>query len=121
MKMIGIGPNPNYKLPPGADAETKASWEAIQKSRPLRLPYITAMENVRNSKNMYAPIVEDAPSAPVPGPRLLEDMSIDEKKLMMVTLGIKTAKKMKMSDIDALIRRKLEEIDIDVEEGDGAA
>ncbi len=48
-----------------------------------------------------------------PGPRALEDVSSEELKVMLVTLGIKTQKQMKRDDIIGLIRRKLAEIEVD--------
>lgn len=119
-KSIKIGPNDLYRLPPDATPEQKAAWKAIKEERPRVVPYVTAMENIQNSGNMYRTIIEpDEGEMLVPGPRRLEDYSIEELKVMLVSLGIKTAKQMRRADIVDLVRRKLDEIEV-ADEGDDA-
>lgn len=117
-KTIMVGPNDNFRLPPTATPEQKAAWEKIKGERPRMLPYVTAMENITRSGNMYRTIVEDPMEPMAPGPRLLDDYGMDELKVMLVSLGIKTEKQMKKADVLRLIRSRLDEVEIVDDEDD---
>jgi hypothetical protein len=114
-KMLSIGPNPDYKP---ATPEQKDQWAAIRGQPLRRLPYITAMENVRLSGNMYVPF-PDGEAVMAPEPRRLEDMEIDQLKVMLLSLGIKTEKRMTKAQVVGLIRNRMSDIDIvEGEEGE---
>jgi hypothetical protein len=101
--MVTIVPNPAY--PKKESAEFKAA-------APVKLAYIQAMENIQRSGGLYV-LEAVEPKTTVPGPRALEDMGNDELKVMLVSLGVKTQKQMKRDDMIGLIRRKLDEIEVD--------
>lgn len=105
-KMVTMVPNPDYK------PSTAAEKAAFDKAQPFVVSFIQAMENIQLSKGMYM-IQPEAAKTVAPGPRALEDMSSEELKVMLVSLGIKTQKQMKRDDIIGLIRRKLAEIEVD--------
>lgn len=111
-KMVKVGPNDLYKLPADATPEMKAAWASIQKSRPVDLDYVTAMENIQHSGNMYR-LIMDEPGTMDPGPRRLEDYSMEELKVMMLQVGVQTQKQMKRADVIRLIRAKLDEVEIE--------
>lgn len=104
--IVSIKPNPNYK----PSKEDEAAFEAVKKKGTIAVPYQTALENVRNSKGMYA-IEKQKADAP-PGAPDLDDMSNGDLKIMMLSLGVKTDKQMRRDSVIALIRRKLEEVNI---------
>ena len=92
---------------------TKAQYDAAQKK--INVDMVTAMENV--ASGVYR-LVTTEPEAPaVPGPVRLEDMSVEDLKLLMLQSGVTpTGKTMKRDDIIALIRKKLDAVTI-VEDG----
>lgn len=109
-KMVRLAANPDFK--PETD-EDKAAYAAAKKKGPFEVAYVTAIENIRNSRGMlHLHYVEPVEAAP-PGPRRLEDMDLDELKVMMLSLGIKSEKKMKRDDVVRLIRSKMTEIEIE--------
>lgn len=118
-RMLKIGPNDNFKLSKDASPDEKAAWAKIKAERPKLVSYVSAMEAIRNSGNMYRTIIDDYPEPTEPGPRRLEDYTLDELKVMLISLGIKTEKQMKRDDVIGLIRRKLDEVEIS-DEGDDA-
>jgi len=104
-------------MPKLVTEETKAAFEAAKKKGPLVMDYVTAMENIQNSGGMYA-IVPEGPVAPAAmAPRSLDDMDLTELKVMMLSLGVKTEKQMKKTDVVRLIKAKMAEIDIVEDEG----
>lgn len=111
-KVVKLAPNPDYKA---ETAEDKATFEAVKKRGKFDVSYVTAMENIRNSKGMLTVDYIEPEAAPVPGPRRLEDMDMDELKVMMLSLGIKTEKKMKRADVIGLIRSRMDEVEIEDE------
>lgn len=112
-KLVTLAANTAFK----ATEETKAAFEAAKKKGPLVMDYVTAMENIQNSGGMYA-IVPEGPVAPSPmAPRSLDDMDLTELKVMMLSLGVKTEKQMKKTDVVRLIKAKMAEIDIVEDEG----
>lgn len=106
-KFVKVEANPAYKP---KDAEDKAAFEAAKKAGAKELPYVTAGENIRNSGGMFR-IAPDQPEVEARGPNL-ETMPIEDLKVMMLSLGIKTEKQMKRSDIVTLIRTKLDSVEI---------
>lgn len=116
--MVKIAVNPSFKA---EDAEAKAVLKAALAKGPIECDYVTAMENIKNSNGLYALVQEEA-TASAPGPRLLEDMSSDELKVMMLTAGITPQKQMKRAEIIKAIRLKLDAVQIvDEAEPDDAA
>lgn len=120
MKMVRVGPNPNYKLPAlkaNASQEDKdawnalkASWAAVKDSRVLTLPHVTAMENIRLSGGMYAILVEAGPEKSSPGVRMPEEMTADELKLTALQLGVDVSKPMKKSDLVKAVRIGMDKV-----------
>lgn len=120
MKMVNVGPNPNYKLPakdPKADPEKAAAWSnlnanwtVIKADRPKRLPYVTAMDNIRNSGGMYAILPEIVPEASVSTVRMPEDMTADELKLTALQLGVDLSKPMKKADLIKVVRKAMDAV-----------
>lgn len=107
--MVKLAPNPAFK----ATEETKADYDAAKAKGVMVVEYVTAMENIANSGGMYAIVAENAEAPASSVPRLLEDMTLDELKIMMLSLGIKTEKKMARKDVEALVRSRMAEIEIE--------
>lgn len=132
MKIVRVGPNPAYKLPAKPDAKAtaeaiaawralEANWAAVKESRVLNLPYVTAMDNVRNSGGMYAILPEaEAPGAVAAGIKMPEDMSADELKLTALQLGINMQKPMKKAALIAAVRSAMDAVQIIDDEEDEA-
>ncbi len=131
MKMVRVGPNPNYKLPalkanPSQEDKDawnalKASWAAVKESRIMSLPYVTAMENLRLSGGMYAILPDAAPVATASAIRLPEEMTADELKLTALQLGVDLRKPMKKADLITAVRKAMDAVqlmDDDDSEGD---
>lgn len=106
-KMVRIGANKDYR----PTAETAVAFAAIKKAGEIEVPYLTAIENCRNSGGMYAIMPEKAPTK-VKVDTDLNELSNQELKVMMLNLGIKTEKVMKRTDIIALIERKLDSVEV---------
>lgn len=113
-KMVTIEINPTFS------PTDKAAFEKAKKRGPQIVTYVSAMEAVKLSKGMYRIASAEPASIEVPSVRL-EDKTNDELKQMMLALGIKTEKQMKRSDIIALIRKRLDEIEVVDDEGQDAA
>lgn len=111
-KMVKLAANPAFK--PATDAD-KAALAAAKAKGPVEYDYVTAMENVANGNSLYV-IVPDVAETQSMAPRRLEDMSLEELKVMMLSLGIKTEKQMRRADVERLIRSRMAEIDIVEEE-----
>ncbi len=111
-KMVKLAANPAFK--PATDAD-KAALAAAKAKGPVEYDYVTAMENVANGNGLYA-IAPDVAETQSMAPRRLEDMSLEELKVMMLSLGIKTEKQMRRADVERLIRSRMAEIDIVEEE-----
>lgn len=109
-KMVRLAPNLDY-VPEAA--EDKKTFEAVKKRGKIEVSWVTAMENIKNSGGMLTVDYVEPVAAPEPGPRRLEDMDSDELKVMLLSLGIKTQKKMKRDDVIRLIRSRMDEIEID--------
>ena len=111
-KMVKLAANPAFK--PEND-DDKAILKAVKAKGAVEYDYVTAMENMANGRGLYV-IVPDEPEVATTAPRRLEDMSLEELKVMMLSLGIKTEKQMRRSDVERLVRAKMAEIDIVEEE-----
>lgn len=108
-KMVKLAASKGFK--PEND-EQKADFEAIKRLGVRDYDYVTAMENIANSKGMFE-IVSDQPPVEVAAPRSVDGMSNDELKLAMLSLGIKTEKKMRRDDMILLVKSRMKEIDVD--------
>ncbi|MBT9385473.1 hypothetical protein KM176_16485 [Pseudooceanicola sp. CBS1P-1] len=109
-KMVKIEANPDFK----PNATQKAEYSAIEKAGAKTVTYQTAIHNIRHSGGMYRIQPEasaTATAATVSAPKLAE-MDLQDLKLMMVSLGVKTEKQMKKSEVIKVIETKLAEIDI---------
>ena len=113
-RMMTIEANPNYQP---ETPEQRAAWAAAKAGGRKTVAYVTAMENIRQSGGLYVPIMPDEAEVQA-APRRLEDYSMEELKLTGINLGIKTEKRMKKADWIALIRRKLDEVDVGDEDED---
>lgn len=113
-KLVEIDLNPSFK--PSNEGE-KAAMAAI-KGKTLKVEYITAMENIRNSGGLYRIVPAAQVAQPSEGPRRLEDYTNDELKLTMISVGIVPQKQMKRPEIIKAIRLKLDGVEI-ADEGDG--
>jgi hypothetical protein len=107
--MLKVGPNPK----PTAAMLKDPDWAAISTEAPRELPYQTAMQNVVYSRGMYA-ILPNTPTAPAPQKAApdLESMSVEQLKLMMANLGVKTEKRMTKMQVIQTIRQKLDQVEI---------
>jgi len=116
-KMVTIGAAPGYK-PDGKGTEKALQIKAyglIKDKGNLVVSYQTAIQNIRNSKGMYE--LKEAKAAPVAVVEMkLEDRSLDELKVMMLSLGVKTEKQMSKTDVIMLIQKKLDEVEITEDE-----
>lgn len=111
-KMVTVVPDPTFSP---SNAEEKKRYEGL---KPQTVAWVQAIENVRAFKGMLM-IAEEAPSQGEASIRRLEDMSAEELKIMMLTLGIRpTKKKMDRSEIITSIRTKMDALE--VEEDDAA-
>lgn len=111
-KMVKLAATKGFK--PANDQE-KQDYEAIKRLGIRDYDYVTAMENVANSGGMFE-IVPDQPPVESVAPRSVDSMSNDELKLAMVSLGIKTEKRMKRTDMILLVKSRMMEIDVEVDD-----
>lgn len=111
--MVTLAANPAYK----PTEETKSVFADIKKKGPFSVDYVTAMENMTNSGGMYAIVASETDQPVKAEPRRIEDMTSDELKVVMLSLGIKTEKQMKRADVVRLVQSKMAEIDI-VDDGE---
>ena len=110
-KMVSIGANPDWR-PSGESADAdKALFAAIKKQPPLRVDYLTALENCRASGGMYRILPETQP-VKVKVDTDLNELPLQELKVMMLNLGVKTSKQMKRSEVITLIEKKLDKVEI---------
>lgn len=104
-KLVTIHANPDFENKKDAD------YQAIKKAGPKVVWYQTALENIRLSEGRFQIQPEQTKKAA----RIntdLADMSLDDLKVMMLSLGSKTEKIMKKADVIALIRTKLAGVEI---------
>lgn len=128
MKMVNVGPNPNYKLPAKKDKATPedvaalsaatANWSKIKAERPRLLPYVTAVGNIQNSGGMYAILPDAVPEASVGSVRMPESMTADELKLTALQLGVDLTKPMKKSDLVKAVRKAMDAVVLMEDEDD---
>lgn len=104
-KLVTIHANPDY------EQKNDKDYLAIKKAGPKVVWYQTALENIRLSEGRFQIQPEQTQKAA----RIntdLEDMDVNDLKVMMLSLGIKTQKTMKKSDVIKSIRGKLEGVEI---------
>ena len=109
-KLVKIHANPVY------ENKRDQEYQAIKKGGVLTVPYQTALENIRLSQGRFA-IAPEKKEKPARINTELEEMSADDLKVMLLSLGIKTQKTMKKSDVITSIRTKLAGVEI-VDDGD---
>ena len=107
MRMLKIGPNKAFD--PADEAEA-AVFETVKARGVLELPFVTAMENIANSRGMYAAVPEPKPNQIV-APEL-EDLTADELKVMMLRTGIQPQKAMTKAAIIKAIRNRLAQVTV---------
>ncbi|MFV1593278.1 hypothetical protein VWZ88_12520 [Phaeobacter sp. JH20_36] len=112
-KMVKIGSNPDWRAKGEAatHSEQRENFKAIKAAGALEVSYQTALENIRQSGGMYR-ILPDQEPQKVKVETDLSDLSMQELKVMMLNLGVKTQKQMKRSEVIELIERKLDEVEI---------
>lgn len=108
-KMVTIHANPDF------ENKRDETYQAIKKAPAKTVPYQTALENIRNSKGAYTIMPEKKDKAARINVEL-EDMDVHDLKVMMLSLGIKTSKKMKRSEVIQSIRTKLADVEIEVDD-----
>ncbi len=106
---IFIEPDPSYKPKTPDD---KAAWEAVTKLGRVKVDAPGAREAIRDSRGMYRIVPTEASAAAAVAPRAIADMSIDELKLMALTLGYKIEKQMKRSDLVAWLEKQVEALPV---------
>lgn len=117
MKMVNVGPNPNFKPAKGEEGV----WAKIKEERPKRLSYVTAMDNIRNSGGMYAILPEAAPAASVSAIQMPEEMSDAALKLTALQLGIDLSKKnLKRSELVKAVHLAMDAVQFAAEDEDDA-
>ena len=131
MRMVNVGPNPNYKLPvkdPKATAEAAAEWETLNAAwstvkgeRPKLLPYVTAMDNIRNSGGMYSILAEKAEASTASAIQMPEEMSLDALKLTALQLGVDLSRKgLKRADLIKAVRLAMDNVQLAADDEDEA-
>lgn len=112
-KMVKIAANPDWRAAgsPEEKAAASAAMTAIKKAGPVEVSYLTAIENIRTSGGMYR-ILPDVAPVKVKVDTDLNELSMQELKVMMLNLGVKTEKQMARRDVIALIERKLDDVQI---------
>ena len=120
MKMVDIQPVPEPKS--FKDVKfTKIEWEGAAKLGKIRCPYVTAMENIRQSKGLYQIVPDKLPEVELKvGGLSLDEMSNVELKLLALKMGVTIRKKnISRSDLVGLVKSKMDEIEVtDDEEED---
>lgn len=104
-KMVKVVPNPDFK--PSTPEEKKV----FQGLKPHTVSYIQARENMRAFRGMLIAEIDD-PREPEPGYVPLEKRPIEELKVMMASLGVRTEKKMSKAEVITVIRAKLDDIEV---------
>ena len=97
--------NPAFKP---ESKEDKDQFEVAKKVGDKVVTYQTAVEAVRLSKGMYKmEAIPESPVADIPKTDWHEGKSNTELLAMLVSMGIRTEKQMKRSEIVSLIEKKL--------------
>lgn len=118
-KMVTIGPAAGFKVV--TKGQEKAvqikAFTLIEAKGDVRVSYQTAIQNIKLSGGMYE-IKTDLPTSEVKADIEvgLNDRSLQDLKVMMLSLGIETKKQMKKADVVGLIQAKLDETDITEDE-----
>lgn len=114
--MVELKPNPAYKVPSDASAADKkrlaAAWSQIKAEKPKTVTAATAKEAVINSGGMYTFVEPDEPeTSPVTGVSL-ENMPLEDLKVLMLQLGVKTEKQMTRSQVIQTVRSRLDQVNV---------
>lgn len=113
--MVKINVDPNFK--PETAAE-KAAFSQAKKNGDVRVPYSTALENIKISNGMYRIVQESAAAAPKSFDP--DNASDDELKLMLASVGAKLEKGMTRPDAVHIVRSALAEFQFSSDEGAAA-
>jgi len=116
-KMVRMEVNPDYK--PGTPEDAATFKELLKVGAPKNpVSYVTGLENIRHARGMLRLAVEGERTG-VKVETNLEDMSIEQLKIMMLTAGATPTKKaMTRDEVIQVIRTKLAALEI-VEEDAG--
>lgn len=106
-KMVQIEVDPAFKAAPG-DTATLA---AAKKEGRVRVSFQTALENIKQSNGMYR-IVPDEDPVVAPKAQAIEDMDRNSLLAMAVSLGMKTEKVMKTTDLVRYVKGRLDQVEI---------
>jgi len=104
-KIVTIHANPDF------EHKRDEEYKAIKLGGEKKVAFQTALENIRNSGGRFS----IAPEKKDKAARIntdLEDMDTQDLKVMMLSLGIKTTKVMKRSEVITSIRTKLADVEI---------
>lgn len=105
-KQVSIRPTKGFK---SDDKDLMALHKTL---KPMTTTYQTALENVRNSKGAYEIAPETPAASAAPKAPALEDMPLDDLKVLMLQVGVKTEKQMTREQVIGLIRKKLSDVEI---------
>lgn len=91
---------------------TEKDWNEAAKKGAIRVPRVTAMEALKNSKGLYQIEAEKKQEVDLKiGGMAVEEMSNMELKLTATRLGVTIRKKsIKRSDLISLVRGKLDDL-----------
>ena len=111
-KSVTIRASQTFKPLGTLSASEQERLKKLHKSlKPIVVSYQTALDNVRNSNGMYEIAPVAATKAPSQTPTL-EDMDLDDLKVLMLQAGVKTDKQLTREQVITVIRKKLDAIDL---------
>lgn len=104
-KQVKIRPAKGFK---SDDEKLKALHKTLA---PMTVSYQTALDNIRKSGGMYE-MAPETPAVDTPKAPALEDMSLEDLKVLMLQTGVKTEKQMTRAQVITLIRKKLDAVEL---------
>lgn len=108
---VTIEVDPAYK----PSDEEKEAYEAAKRKGPIKVDYVTGMENLRRAKGMYR-LAYDPADGPAPATKRFEDMPDAELKQMMLQHGWKPGapghkKQVTRQDAIDFIKKQMDQIE----------
>ena len=107
--MVKLEVDPSFKA---ETPEQKAALAVAKKAGGFECDHSVAIDNIRMSGGLYRLVQDEAAQIEAVKPRTLEDFSNDELKVMMLNVGVKTEKQMTRAQIIALIRSRLDTVEV---------
>lgn len=113
-KMVTIEVNPNFKA---EGSDQKSALANAKKVGSKKVAYQSALEAMRLSGGMYriAPEKKEVAASAAPA---IEDMDRNDLLALAISLGMKTSKPMKQSEIVSYVTTRLDKIEILPEDTD---